>query len=422
MTKIPYSTAIAILAFGLMSHSALTAPIETTIHSFTGNTNGPDGTLPSGGLVADSHGNLYGTTQQGGNVHNGGTVFKLTKDGGETILYSFCQKPNCVDGLDPHTNVILDDQGALYGTTSAGGDSDDGTIFKLTPPTRGTTVWTETVLHSFIGLPFGPGNDGAIPTSLIKGDNGTFYGATADGGVGNNSNGTVFKLTPPKNGQVTWNVTILYSFCTQTPPTPSCSDGARPSSLIVNKDGVIFGTTTVAGSGFGTIFKLTPNGKAGWTGTGIYSFKGGSDGATPQSLTIDNKDNIYGTTLSGGKGDNGVIFKFTPKGIETVIYSFCSQPSCNDGSQPAPGLIIGNSGTIYGATNSGGTGNNGTVFKLIPPINVMSNWSETVLYRFSGLDGANPAAGLTVNQGAFFGTTANGGTANNGTVFKLNAN
>jgi uncharacterized repeat protein (TIGR03803 family) len=402
--------AIALAALSLAG-GALAAPVETVLHSFTGS---PDGTLPSGGLVADSQGDLYGVTLGGGSIGDG-TVFKLTKEGVETILYGFCQKPNCVDGDDPHTKLIIDNQGALYGTTSAGGDSDVGTIFKLTPPTNGNSIWTYTVLHSFSGLPFGPGNDGAIPTSLIAGDNGTFYGTTSDGGSGTSSNGTVFKLTPPSNSQDTWKVMIIYNFC---PPT-SCSGGARPSSLVAD-NGTFYGTTNVGGNGYGTVFKLTPNDKTGWTETVLYSFKGGSDGAPPLSLSIDNKDNIYGSTSGGGNGGNGTIFKLTPARIETV-YSFCSQPSCSDGSQPVGNLIFGKSGTIYGTTGNGGTDNNGTVFKLIPPINAISNWTETVIYRFSGSngDGANPSGGLTFSKGAIYGTTGNGGTANNGTVFKL---
>ena len=404
--------AIAVAALSLTGN-AVAAPVETVLHSFTGNTNGPDGTLPSGGLVIDAQGNLYGTTQQGGNSRNAGTVFKLSKDGAETILYSFCQKTNCVDGDDPHTKLIIDNQGALYGTTSAGGDSDVGTIFKLTPPTNGNSLWTYTVLHSFSGLPFGTGNDGAFPTSLIAGDSGAFYGTTSGGGSGTNSNGTVFKLTPPSNSQDTWKVTILYNFCPQTP----CSGGARPSSLVVD-NGTFYGTTNVGGNGYGTVFKLTPDDKTGWTEIVLYSFNGGSDGAPPLSLSIDNKDNIYGSTSGGGNGGNGTIFKLTPAGIESV-YSFCAQPSCSDGSQPVGNLSFSKSGTIYGTTGNGGTDNNGTVFSLIAPINAKANWTEAVLYRFSGIDGANPSAGLIFNEGAFYGTTGNGGTANNGTVFKL---
>jgi uncharacterized repeat protein (TIGR03803 family) len=170
------------------------------------------------------------------------------------VLYSFCSQPSCSDGGAPSAGLIADEHGALYSTTRSGGISNNGTVFKLTPPPKGQTGWTETVLYSFCSQP--SCSDGAFPfAGLIGDEQGAFYGTTAGGGVGNN--GTVFKLTPPPKGQTGWTETVLYSFCSQ----PSCSDGAGPyAGLIADEQRELYGTTSGGGSsgGYGTVFKLTP--------------------------------------------------------------------------------------------------------------------------------------------------------------------
>jgi len=147
----------------ILASGALAAPVETVLYSFTG---GSDGSEPVAGLIADNQGALYSTTESGGSS-GGGTVFKLTPPGRgqtawtETVLYSFCSLPNCSDGDSPAAGLIADKQGVLYGTT-LGGESSVGpvgmTVFKLTPPGRGQTAWTEAVLYSFTG-----GSDGGDP-------------------------------------------------------------------------------------------------------------------------------------------------------------------------------------------------------------------------------------------------------------------
>jgi uncharacterized repeat protein (TIGR03803 family) len=170
--------------------------------------------------------------------------------------------------------------------------------------------------------------------------------------------------------------------------------------------------------------------------TVLYTFAGASDGHVPfAGLIFDNDGALYGTTVSGGIGNNGTVFKLTPpaKGQtgwkETVLYSFCSLSNCSDGAQPRASLIADEQGALYSTTEGGGVGNNGTVFKLTPSPNGATPWKETVLYRFCSLsscsDGSGPYASLFADkEGALYSTTSSGGTSSTepccyGTVFEL---
>ena len=441
--------AITLAALSLAG-SALAAPVETVLHTFTGGTlpGGTDGGIPVAGLIADNSGALYGTTYGGGTAGNG-TVFKLTPPAKgqtvwtETVLYRF---KGGSDGFYPFAGLIADNSGALYGTTSGGGTGGNGgTVFKLTPPAKGQTVWTETVLYSwppFLGVP-----DGLTPLAgLIADKQGALYGTTSGGGTGkgvfNLALGTVFKLTPPAKGQPAWTETVLFSFQGYDDATPF-------AGLIADKQGALYGTTSGEGElgpipGAGTVFKLTPpaKGQTAWTETVLHTFTGGTlpggtDGGIPVAgLIADNSGALYGTTSGGGTGNGflgfGTVFKLTPpaKGqtvwTETVLYRF---KGGSDGSGPFAGLIADKQGALYSTTAGGGTNNGlggaGTVFKLTPPAKGQTVWTETVLYRFKGgSDGSGPFAGLIADkQGALYSTTAGGGTNNGlggaGTVFKL---
>jgi uncharacterized repeat protein (TIGR03803 family) len=429
--------AIALAALTL-ARGALAAPVEIVLYGFKG---GSDGVNPLAGLIADKQGALYGTTEIGGSG-NEGTVFKLTPPAEgqtawtETVLYRFCSQLACSDGSLPSAgSLIADKQGALYGTTAGGGSSNNGTVFNLTPPAEGQTAWTETVLHRFTG------SDGADPVAgLIANNEGAFYSATASGGTC--SAGTVFELTPPAKGQTVWTETVLYSFA-------GGSDGATPvAGLIADNSGALYGTTRFGGSsGNGTVFKLTPpaKGQTVWTETVLYRFAGGNDGRLPYaSLIADNSGALYGTTQRGGSGcpqdyGCGTVFMLTPpaKGqtvwTETVLYRFTGG---SDGASPLAGLIADKQGALYGTTAVGGGqsgcpqsaffGGCGTVFKLTPPAKGQTTWTETVLYSFkAGTDGAIPYAGLIADkEGTVYSTTGIGGNSGNngygfGTVFKL---
>ena len=371
---------------------------------------GSDGAGPIAGLIADKEGALYGTTQNGGTGNGGsgfGTVFKLTPPTKgqtawtETVLYRFTGGS---DGGDVFAGLIADKEGALYGTTQGLAPS-YGTVFKLTPPAKGQTAWTETVLHGFTG-----GSDGAAPRAgLIFDKEGALYGTTIVG--------PVFKLTPPAEGQTAWTETVL-------------SLTASEAGLIFDKEGALYGTTSGGGTGnAGTVFTLTPptKGQTAWTPTVLYNFcpqPSCSDGYEPRAALIFDKEGaLYGTTEFGGTGNNGIVFKLTPPTngttawTETVLHSFVG----GDGANPIfGGLIFDKQGALYGTTYRGGSANGGTVFKLTPPAKGLTAWTETVLHGFTGgSDGANPYAGLIANQGALYGTTSSGGSAGYGTVFKL---
>jgi hypothetical protein len=198
--KIVYRGMAMTLAALTLAGSALAAPVETVLYRFTGFP--AEGSSPPAGLIADKQGALYGTTRLGGTsggVEGFGTVFKLTPPAKgqtawtETVLYNFTG-----DGFSPRAGLIADNSGALYGTTEGGGTKNGrggvGTVFKLTPPATGQTVWTETVLHSFTGN-FNGGSDGSNPVAgLIAGKQGALYSTTFFGG-NRSENGTVFKLT-----------------------------------------------------------------------------------------------------------------------------------------------------------------------------------------------------------------------------------
>jgi uncharacterized repeat protein (TIGR03803 family) len=257
---------------------------------------------------------------------------------------------------------------------------------------------TYKILHKFTG-----GADGSEPRGSVLGDAaGNLYGTTQIGGPKSRNCGTVFKQNP------TGVETVLYSFCrTKT-------DGANPDAGVV-RDGAgnLYGATATGGgaSTFGTIFKVNKHGKE----TVLYTFTGGADEAFPESALIrDAAGNLYGTTFGRfDQGQNGTIFKLDKTGHMTVLHTF----NQGDGSFPND-LVRDQAGNLYGTTFAGGTSDNGIVFKLDPAQNF------TVLHDFTGgADGWTPGYGalLIDSKGNLFGTTYNGGTTNQGTVFKVDA-
>jgi uncharacterized repeat protein (TIGR03803 family) len=351
----------------------------TLLYSFAGGSS--DGETPYHSLIQASNGDFYGTTEVGGSG-NGGTVFQITSSGTETLFYSFLGIPYADSGLTQGSD------GNFYGTTSTGGTNGTGTVFKLTPS------GAETVLFSF---PAGASNPYC---GLVQGIDGNFYGTT--GALGTSDDGTVFKVTP-SGAQ-----TVLHVF----PKTGS--DGQIPyAGLILGSDGNLYGTTEGGGaSGYGIVFKVTPGG----TETILYSFAGGSsDGKYPYATVTQGSDgNFYGTTNQGGTGGYGTIYRLTPSGTETVLYSFAGGSS--DGANPVAGVTQGSDGNFYGVTTSGGAGGYGTVYRLTP------SGTETVLHSFAGgsSDGANPQANLVQGtDGNLYGSTGSGGTSGYGTFFKV---
>ena len=253
------------------------------------------------------------------------------------------------------------------------------------------------------------GTDGSqVFTGLVQATDGNLYGTAAGGGA--NGGGTVFKITP------SGTLTTLYSFCSQT----NCTDGYFPAAgLVQATDGNFYGTTGYGGAiGSGTVFKITPSG----TLTTLYSFcsqVGCTDGENPAGALVQATDgNFYGTTPFGGASTDccGTVFKITPSGTLTTLYSFCL--TCTDGAEPNGGLVQATNGNLYGTTPYGGAhGAAGTVFKIT------TSGTLTTLYSFcsrSGCaDGQYPYAALVqATDGSFYGTTYSGGASNDGTVFK----
>jgi uncharacterized repeat protein (TIGR03803 family) len=392
------------------------AQTETVLYSF--GSQAGDGQNPLAGLVMDKTGNLYGTTPYGGGhkvrpcLSQGcGTVFEVTPAGKETVLYSFCSQPDCTDGFIPYAGLVMDTVGNFYGTTYSWPCSlgyNCGTVFQVTPS------GTETVLHSFCSRCA----DGKTPRAgLIMDMSGNLYGTTYAGGA--YGWGTVFKVTP------SGIETVLHSF-------GSLGDGfSSYAGLIMDTTGNLYGTTSNGycpggtSQGCGTVFQVTPSG----TETVLYRFCSQqycTDGAQPQAgLVMDAVGNLYGTTYAGGNNSKtGTVYKLTPSGIETVLYSFCSQRYCTDGAQPQAGLVMDKTGNLYGTTGQGGVPSRycpegcGTVFQVTP------SGKETVLYSFCGkrgcADGMTPRAGLIMDMsGNLYGTTYAGGAYGWGTVFKV---
>jgi len=319
-----------------------------------------------------------------------------------TTLHSF----DGTDGANPAAVLIQATNGYLYGTTYAGGANNDGTVFKISPS------GTLTTLHSF------DYTDGEEPNGgLVQATDGNFYGTTYAGGA--NNDGTVFKISP------SGTLTTLHSFAGY--PT----DGSDPTAALVQAtDGNLYGTTLQGGAGNdGTVFKVT----AGGALTTLYNFCSQSactDGSSPYAVLIQATDgNFYGTTFeAGGVAGEGTVFKITPRGALTTLYSFCSQTACTDGAQPLAGLVQATDGNFYGTTTYGGANGGGTVFKITP------SGTLTTLYGFCSqsacTDGTRPVAGLVqATDGNFYGTTGGGGAnstcPNNvwgvgcGTVFKI---
>jgi uncharacterized protein (TIGR03437 family) len=369
--------------------------------------NGIDGFAPSG-LIQGADGNFYGTTL-GGGTYSQGNVFKFTPGGAVTTIYSFCLQPGCADGALPLAGLIQASDGNFYGTTANGGALSSAFPLGYGTIFKITPNGALTTLYSFCSQPGCA--DGAKPSAaLMQGPDGNFYGTTSNGGLGlfPQGNGTVFKITP--GGALT----TLYSFCSQG---ALCTDGAGPlAGLIQASDGNFYGTTgSLGANGGGTIFKITPAGSL----TTLYSFCSQAacfDGRAPEAGLIQGADgNFYGTTSLGGANDldGGTVFKITPGGDLTTLYNFCSLRGCADGQLPWAALMQGSDGNFYGTTMGIGEGSYGTVFRMTPA------GTLTTLYSFfGGADGAYPRAGLIqATDGNLYGTTW--GPAVGGTMFEV---
>lgn len=288
---------------------------------------------------------------------------------------------------------------------------------------------SEKILYSFTG-----GSDGAYPNGLVADNAGNLYGVAFGGGnpscVDSGGCGTVFELSPGRDGQ--WTEKTLYQFQGGT-------DGSAPSStLIFDSAGNLYGTTQAGGTGSynygfvgcGTVFELSPNADGSWTEKVLYSFQGGNDGADPvAALVMDSGGNLFGTTQLGAKRERfcefgcGTVFELSPgsggQWTDKILYSFGGS---TDGEQPQSSLIFDSAGNLYGTTSNAGWSLLccGTVFELSPG---SGQWQLTTLYSFlGGGNGEGPQDGLILgSSGNLYGTLFGGGNGllSAGVAFEL---
>ena len=356
--------------------------------------NDTNGAYPVGGLIADGSGNFYGTTYSGG-TNDDGTVFEIAA-GSNTIttLASF----NGTDGAFPMAGLALDGTGDLFGTTSGGGNSNDGTVFEIAAGSN-----TITTLASFNGA------NGSEPRGGIVIDEwGNLYGTTLYGGAYGTENGgagfgTVFELMASSSYS---SITTLVSF-----EEADGTNGAYPmAGLIVDGSGNLYGTTTWDNAnGDGAVFEIVAGSS---TITTLASFDG-TNGASPEaSLLMDSNGDLFGTTYNGGPGGYGTVFELPAESDTiTALASF----NGTNGEYPTSELIADGAGNLYGTTYEGGANGDGTVFGIAPGSNTIST-----LASFNATNGSRPWAGLLMDgSGNLFATTAYGGAIDDGTVFEL---
>jgi uncharacterized repeat protein (TIGR03803 family) len=375
------------LLFAVMATPFTYAQTLTTLYNFGGYQG--DGAYPRTNLVLDFQGNLYGTTLDGGAGlgNDFGTVFMLTPSGTETVLYSFAHHADASPGqlvVGPDANVYV---------PTLGGDNEEKIVELKKPSFKKAKV-----ILSF-KKPWLMGFD---PRTLIPNGEGQVWGTTSAGGA--YGFGTIFEVTQPKK------ISVLHNFA------GSPTEGEFPFALIADGQGNFYGTSWAGGEfgsyyAGGTVFKLAADG----TFTTLYHFcaqSGCADGEYPnQYLIFDGEGNLYGTTWAGGTYDVGTVFEVTAAGTCRVLYSFTEGA---DGGGPDGGVVMDGSRNLYGTTSFGGSHGKGTVFEL------SSSGKLTMLHSFAGRDGSEPEAGIILDgQGNLYGTTSGGGAYGYGTVFKI---
>jgi uncharacterized repeat protein (TIGR03803 family) len=326
--------------------------------------------------------------------------------GGQTlgVLHDFTNTP---DGANPRVGMISSN-GFFYGTTQQGGASGTGTVFRINPDGTGLTN-----LYNF--SPLNANNtDGAYPALVLVLAGNCLYGASFFGG--SNGQGTVFMVMADGSG-----FSNLYTFSATSGSPQTNSDGAGPSSSLLLSGEMLYGATSGGGSsGVGTVYAIATNG-AGFTN--LHSFSGGDGGEVPQGGLVFSGTTLYGTTSEGGLNSEGMVFSMETNGAGfSNIYSFPPNYTGGNGKGAFPnGTLILSGNTLYGMAQEGGSGNgagSGTIFSLYT-----NGMGFTNLHSFNySSDGANSLNGLTLAGGVLYGTAPQGGAGSRGTVFCLSTN
>jgi uncharacterized repeat protein (TIGR03803 family) len=374
--KVWKSTVLAaLLTVGLLLCAGVSAAqTYTPLYTYSINAGAYSGILPAGIMSQGRDGFLYTTVQNNGLVSRG-TTFKMSLSGVPTTLYNFCSLTGCTDGSYPDGGLILGADGNLYGTTTGGGSHNFGTTFKMTPTGTVSTLWNFTA----------GGTDDAAPWyPVLQAQDGNFWGVSS--AIYNGTYGAAYKLTP--TGTLTG-----FPF--------NYTNGSIPDLPTQGTDGNFYGVARGGGAhGLGTVYKITPAGVI----SVLHDFAGyPSDGNLPVGILAQGNDgNFYGMTYQGGASNVGTVFKITPSGTLTLLYSFTGY-GFGDGALPYTGLTLGTDGNFYGSTNNGGTKNAGALLKVTPA------GAVSVLYSFCSVtcnDGYGPQTPLVQDtNGKFYGNS-----------------
>ncbi len=372
---------LATVAVALMITAALSASAQTytKLYTWPEDTRGDTGMGLAGIMTQGRDGNIYGTVGDD-NSNAAGSAFKMTPTGTFTRIYSFCALTSCADGLGPWGGLNLGKDGNLYGTTTGGGSKASGTVFRLTPTGTLTTVWS-----------FDNGTDGGAPWyPPLQGLDGNFYGVSST--VYSGDYGAFYKLVPTATPPYKESVPVDFDY----------TNGNDPNLPTQGTDGNFYGSAFSGGSkGIGVVYKTTAAGVI----TVLHNFAGyPTDGTSPLGALVQGNDGaFYGVTYQGGTSNLGMVFKITSTGTLTILHNFVGAP--NDGTYPRSGLILGSDGNLYGTTLNGGKANDGTIYKMTPA------GVFTILYNFCSVTGCTDGFSSVIpllqhTNGEFYGSTS----------------
>ena len=407
------------------------APVFTTLYTFTGQADGEYPHLE--GLAPGPRGSLIGTVASTANSPYG-AAFQLTPpaEGGTAWTFSLIQNFSDGSGGGYPGALIADEAGNVYGEAAIGGSSGCiqngqsgcGLVFELSPPAKGQSAWTETVLYAFTGS-----KDGEFPQSgLVRDAAGDLFGVTFDGPGCTDGCGTVFELSPPPQGQTAWTKATLYAFDRKDGGPPDI----RAFPLVLDGAGNIYGETLAGGDdtgrckvdrGCGTLFMLTPpsGGGTSWTKTTLWTFDGKNGSVPLAALTLDPSGNLLGTTNHGGSHSQacptqhslssgcGTVFELSPSRDMGDAWSFSllwDFSNKKDGSFPYGAGLTPFKGNYITTTSGDEITTYGSIDLFTPATHSHDQWTEKTLHTFTnGADGENPTSLLLQRGGVFYGMT-----------------